>query len=150
MKKIKNLILRNKIMTLLVLISIILVVLILIIASQLVFTSSNPYGDRLDGIEKVEITDSNLKKLENKMLEDKKIKNADVYVKGRVINFIYTTDEKEHHSSIITNMDAVLNMLSKEEKEFYDIQIFIEGESDNLPIMGYKSNVNNSIVWVNR
>lgn len=150
MKKFKKLILRNKVMSILVLISIILIILILIVTSQLVFTSSNPYGNRLDGIEKVKLTTSDLEKLENKMLEESKVKEADNYVKGKIINIIYKTEEKADYQAIIKNAGEVLNMLSKKEKEFYDIQIFIEGDSEKLPIIGYKSNSSDSIIWTYR
>ena len=135
-------------MSILVFISIILVILIIILASQLVFKSSNPYGNRLDG--KVEISESNLNKFENKMLEESKVSKAEVYIKGKVINFIYKTEEKENFDLIIKNMDEVLDKLSKKEQEFYDVQIFIEGQSEKLPIIGYKSNTADSITWTNR
>ena len=133
---------------------IILVVLIvgLILLKNLLFsTSDGPiYGNRLDGIEDVEIADERFTEIESNLLVNDGVETADVYLEGKLINILIDVKELSIDESK-TILNKTLESFSDEEKEFYDIQYFVTEESDPeselYPIIGYKNKLSNIIVW---
>jgi hypothetical protein len=116
-----------------------------------VFPSSGPfYGNRLDGIDNVEISDNRITELESNLLRNDKVKSSDVLIQGKIINiFIDVEDMGADDAKKILN--DTLGDFSDAEKEFYDFQYFITNDSDKdseiYPIIGYKSKSSDTISW---
>ena len=98
------------------------------------------YGNRLDGIEEVEITDSKKEQIENSLKEDAITKEASVSVAGKIIEVIVTVQDDTTKDAAKALTTRVIDSLEDDEKAFYDIQIFIKKDTDasDFPIIGYK------------
>ncbi len=99
------------------------------------------YGDRLNGIDKVTLTDSYLKEITEKIKEDEKITSVKFDIKGKIINVIIkVTDEVDLVKAKIIPT-TILSLFKEEEVAFYDFEVFIESdnaEKVGFPIIGYK------------
>lgn len=152
----KRILSENKV--LLVLAIIIIVSLIVIGVSMVMYfytgNGKDEYGDRLQGIENVEILNDIDKKVAELYTDIAAFNEVVVNVKGKIIYI--NIDIKENLSLVDAQSLAIksLEAFSEEEKSFYDIQIIItakttEEESDIYPLMGYKNAKNSQVVWTN-
>ena len=150
-----NWIKENKLLS--ILIGIVLLFVIIIVCIMLKLLSGNntsEYGDRLDGIEKVQISKKTTDKLIKELKAEEKIKDV-TYVRdgkkqqGRLISVILeienaTVDEaKELGNKVLTYFDD-------EEKAFYDIQVYLDNvdeKNKEFPIIGYKHKTSEALVW---
>ena len=107
------------------------------------------YGNRLEGIEKIEITDSKKEQIENSLKEDSITKEANVSVAGKIIEVIVIVQDDTTIDAAKTLSTKVLNSLNENEKNFYDIQVFIKKDTDanNFPIIGYKHHAKENFSW---
>lgn len=152
----KRILSENKV--LLVLAIIIIVSLIVIGVSMVMYfytgNGKDEYGDRLQGIENVEISNDIDKNVAELYTDIAAFNEVVVNVKGKIIYI--NIDIKENLSLVDAQSLAIksLEAFSEEEKSFYDIQIIItakttEEESDIYPLMGYKNAKNSQVVWTN-
>ena len=107
------------------------------------------YGDRLDGIEEVEITDKKSDKIVSALEDDSAVKETSVSVSGKIIEVIITVQDDTSLDTAKALTPKVTDNLNKKEKEFYDIQVFIkkDTEASNFPIIGYKHHAKNDFSW---
>lgn len=130
------------------------IVLFVLLILYLVWTmlpnsSKSLYGDRLDGIEDVEISDSDLSKIEKALEKENGVASANADIKGRLINFVVKLDEGVDPTIGDTLGSVVVDKFSEEELEFYDFQIFLNGDLEQYPIIGYKHKTSDKFVWSN-
>ena len=152
----KRILSENKVLLVL---AIIIIVSIVVIAVSLVLyfytgNGKDEYGDRLQGIEDVQISDDINDKVADLYAENTAFNEVVVNVKGKIIYI--NIDIKENLSLVDAQSLAIksLDAFSDEEKNFYDIQIIItakttEEESEIYPLMGYKNAKNSQVVWTN-
>ena len=146
----KKFIKNNKVTTIAFIICVIFVVLVF--AIKLTFFPNEGtaiYGDRLDGIEKVEITDKQQKDI-IKSLEDKdEVKSADTDIKGRTLNVLITVNDDVELDPAKALTSSVIDNLKKDQTSFYDIQVFISKDNDDtrFPIIGYKHQNKDGFSW---
>lgn len=146
----KNFIKNNKVTVVAFIICVIFVVLVF--AVKLTFFPNEGtaiYGDRLDGIEKVEITDKQQKDI-IKSLEDKdEVKSADTDIKGRTLNVLITVNDDVELDPAKALTSSVIDNLKKDQTSFYDIQVFISKDNDDtrFPIIGYKHQDKDEFSW---
>ena len=146
----KNFIKNNKVTVVAFIICVIFVVLVF--AIKLTFFPNEGtaiYGDRLDGIEKVEITDKQQKEI-IKSLEDKdEVKSADTDIKGRTLNVLITVNDDVELDPAKALTSSVIDNLKKDQTSFYDIQVFISKDNDDtrFPIIGYKHQNKDGFSW---
>lgn len=102
--------------------------------------SNNKYGDRLDGIEKHKISSDTVNDIESSLKENDKVNDVTYDNEGRILNFIITVSNDMSTEDAKKLGDTILDKISDDDKEYYDIQILIdtEGDNDNYPIAGYK------------
>lgn len=107
------------------------------------------YGDRLKGIEEVELSNSQLTKIESTLKEDGAVKKIDASVAGKILEVIITVQDDTNLDKAKGLNTKILDLLSKKEKEFYDIQIFIkkDTEANDFPIIGYKHHAKDTFSW---
>jgi len=153
-KKLKDFYKRNRVYSILMIISIICVVAI-VVGVILYFvnqTNKDKYGNRLDGIESVLIKEDKLKGIEKKIAEDELVKEVNVDVKGKLIYIIISLKTGTHADSERI-AQASLEMFSEEEKAFYDIHytvVNLDKEiKENFPVMGSITAGNSVIKWTN-
>lgn len=116
-------------------------------------SSENKYGNRLDGIENVLITDEQIQNLKTEMDEIKDIKSINYKLKGRLI---YITIEVSNETAIDVSKgyaNKCLAYFTDEQTEYYDIQVSIKSdteESEVYPIIGAKHKTSKSFVWTEK
>ena len=100
------------------------------------------YGNRLDGIDKVKITDEKKNEIIKMIKEKAGIKDAKIDIQGKIINVSITASEKENTKEEMQKLcTEILLKFSSEEIKFYDFQFFIKNEDLNYNMIGYKNKI---------
>ena len=146
----KNFIKNNKVTVVAFIICVIFVVLVFVI--KLTFfpnEASAIYGDRLDGIEDVEITNNKQKTIEKALEERDEVKNASCDIEGRILNVIITVIDDVELDAAKGLTSSITDNLEDDQKSFYDIQVFISKDNDDtrFPIIGYKHQNKDGFSW---
>ena len=153
-KKLKSFYKNNRVYSILMIISIICIVAILVgvVLYFLGQTSKDKYGNRLEGIEKIEIKESKLNDIEKKITENELVKSTDAIIRGKLV-YITITLNTGTHADAESIAQSSLDLFSEEEKAFYDIQYIVYNADDsteeNFPIMGYIKAGSSVIKWTN-
>ena len=107
------------------------------------------YGDRLEGIEEVELSDKKLSSMSSAIEDDAAVKEASVSVAGKIVEVIITVQDDTTVDTAKGLNAIVLEQLDDDEKGFYDIQIFVKKDTDaaDFPIIGYKHHAKDSFSW---
>lgn len=126
------------------------IVLIVLIQIKNIFFSNEEeaiYGTRLEGIEKVKI--SNDKEEQVKSSLDETVSNATVRQAGRIINIILTVNNDVSVDTAKTYANQAIESFTDEQKKYYDFQVFIKKENDSneFPIIGYKQHNKETFSW---
>ncbi len=141
---------KNKFVIIAIGVFLILVVLVFQIATMFFPEEGTAlYGDRLDGIEEVELSNSKLTKIESNLKSDGAVKEAEVSVAGKIVEVIITVQDDTSVDTAKALNTKVLDSLSDKEKKFYDIQIFVKKDSEatDFPIIGYKHHAKDTFSW---
>ena len=134
-----------------------LVLLLIIIAffvMLLVGGSSNKYGNRLDGIEEVEISNDELDTIAIEMKEKEGINDVSIRIQGKIINVILTFNSDIDSKKAEEIATSTLESFSEEQLDFYNVQYFLTREStgeDDTPyvVTGNKHPSLDEIGWTN-
>lgn len=139
-----------------ILMSIVVICMIImgVILALLFFKSGkNKYGDRLDGIKKVKVTDKIKDQVISETDKDEKVTKTKIDVSGKTI---YVTIYLENVSTVIEAQGKVVNALNtfpEDIKKKYDIQfILLQEKTDKVPeikIMGCQNVLGTGLVWNN-
>ncbi len=146
----KNFIKNNKVTVVAFIICVIFV--ILVFAVKLTFFPNEGtaiYGDRLDGIEEVEITDKQQEDI-IKSLEDKdEVKKVSCDIKGRTLNVLITVNDDVELDPAKALTSSITDNLEEDQTSYYDIQVFISKDNDDtrFPIIGYKHQNKDGFSW---
>lgn len=98
------------------------------------------YGNRLEGIEEVEITKTQITDLEKALKENPIVKGVTTNIKGKIFNVIITIADKTKVADAKKLTEVVVKGIKQEQKEYYDIQVFLKNENEEAsgyPIIGY-------------
>ena len=107
------------------------------------------YGDRLEGIEEVEITSKEQDNIISKLEEKAEVKKAEVDIKGRILNIIITVNDDVELDAAKALTGTITDTLEKEQTSYYDIQVFVKKDNDDAryPIIGYKHQDKDTFSW---
>ena len=108
------------------------------------------YGDRLEGIEEIPIKSSEKKKLVSALEEKDVVKEVSTALHGKIFNVIIVVNDDVSKDSAKSIGNEVLNYLTEEQLDFYDVQVYVKKEDEkqnDFPIVGYKQNTQSSITW---
>ena len=147
---VNNFIKNNKVTVVAFIICVIFV--ILVFALKLTFFPNEGtaiYGDRLDGIEEVEITDKQQEDIIKSLEEKDEVKNADTDIKGRTLNVLITVNDDVELDPAKALTSSVIDNLEEDQTSYYDIQVFISKDNDDtrFPIIGYKHQNKDGFSW---
>ena len=151
MEKIKKWINKNKGLAILLLLTIIFVIILLIIFIELlVGGSSNKYGNRLDGIDKVKISNETYESVKKEVEDTELVEKVETRLQGKIV---YTTIELKDGITVEKAKEIATNTLdnySEEELKYYDFSFFLKwkGEEKDTVITGNKHHNLDSITWV--
>ena len=127
---------------------VLIILLFVLLNNDLGSDSSAIYGDRLDGISSVKISNSDKEEITKNIEESDKTESVEVSVQGKIlnVNIIIKKDTSRDDAKALANL--VTDKLSDDEKKFYDIQIFIDKEDDEaFPIIGYRHHGKTDFSW---
>ncbi len=156
MKKLKSMYKKNKVLFVLTTIAILcmLIIIIGLITSFYSGGGKSKYGDRLDGIEEVKLSNSFKMDLEEFYEDQTNVKSASVDVSGKIVYVVLDVDSKAAVAQAKEVANKGLKEFSEEELDFYDIQFILtcdeQKNSKTYPTMGYKNNTSSKVVWINR
>lgn len=129
----------------LIIVLIIIAVLIAVCSVFVVksFSDKDPnakYGNRLNGIDKVEITETRLKNVSEKLLDNKITKKANFNISGRIVKLFIEVKNDTDELSVQSLLTVILENFTEDEKSFYDFEVFITNESEKelYPMIAYK------------
>ena len=146
-----NFIKKNKLLTIFLILIIISIILVAILLMQLIGgNKKGEYGDRLNGIEKVEITSDIKNQLEKEIANEDLVTKVKYDLKGRLINIILNVKDEKEIDSIKEMGNKILSYFDEEQLSYYDIQILVNSdneESEKYPIIGYKHKTRDTINW---
>ncbi|MBE6152034.1 MAG: hypothetical protein E7165_01815 [Firmicutes bacterium] len=113
-----------------------------------VFLSSNggnKYGNRLNGIENVQITDLRFNSVKEKILGNKNTNDTYFGLTGRIIKIFIEVKSETDELTVQSLLNLILDNFTEEEKKFYDFEVFVTSEKDEelYPMIAYK-HCNNS------
>lgn len=98
------------------------------------------YGDRLDGINEVTITDNRKTDVINYIKEKEELSDANVSVRGKIINISITATTKELSLDKIKEyLLTIVDKFTDKEVAFYDFQFFVKNADANYNLIGYKN-----------
>ena len=105
------------------------------------------YGSRLEGRDKVEISDATKAKIEKKVAASTSI--VKVRIAGRIIYIAMTVVDGVDVGAAKELANSALEELSDSEKSYYDIQAIISSDTNNtqFPIIGYKHHSKAAYTW---
>lgn len=155
MSKIRKIWNENRV--LMVLAIILLICFITIIGVSLTYfygSSESEYGNRLEGIEKVQITKKDSDKIVKSLKSEEKVEKASLVNKGKMIYLTIGFEAGTPIEEAKLVADGAIELFNKDELEFYDINITIKAtgttEVPKYTIMGARNSGGSGIiVWNN-
>ena len=134
-----------------ILIFIILVIVTYILYNLFFINSSKPeYGNRLDGIELVEIKDDALNSIEKAVKEKKGVTDVTTNISGRTLDIVITVDNNMSLKDAKAIGNDSYKSLNEKQIKYYSIQIFMkktDAAQNNFPIIGYKQKETTNVIW---
>jgi hypothetical protein len=109
----------------------------------------NLYGNRLIGIEEYKIEESVFTNLKESLIKEDKISDVRINTSGKVINFILEINEGVKVEEAKLFASTILVAFTKEQREYYDLQLFLVSEDEGYPKIGYKHHTTLDFVWSN-
>ena len=152
MDKIKDWIKKNKGLSVILLLAVVfLIVIIVIFVELLVGGSHNKYGNRLDCINKVKISEKTYDGVKQEIEETGLTEEVETRLQGRIV---YTTITLKSDTSVDKAKEIASNTLdnyTSSELEYYDFSFFLKwkGEESDTVITGNKHHSLDTITWTN-
>ena len=121
-----------------------LLLIILLLGVYRFFMPANSdakYGNRLQGIEEVEVDKSQVKTVVKALEKDEQIQSAKVSVDGKTVNVILTVTGSTSVDDAKKKPDLVISNFSDDQKKFFDFEVFIKSAEgkEGFPLIAYKN-----------
>ena len=151
MEKIKEWAKNNKGLAIVILLSLVLLIVLIIMSIQLfIGGSSSKYGNRLDGINDVKISDDTYKGVKEEVEETGEVESIDIRLQGKIV---YTTIVLKSETSTDKAKEiasATLDNYSEKELKYYDFSFFLKWNTEDgeTVITGNKHHSLDEISWV--
>ncbi len=119
---------KHKLTTFIIFVYIVIIGFLFFIYNMFIGSNGMPvYGDRLDGIDEVPITDEQYNKIVTDLSsETNVISVSEPKLSGKILNVIITVGDNVETASAKSLAEKVDNNLTEEQKKFYDIEVFIK------------------------
>lgn len=142
---------KNKLLVTFIGLLIIFIILAIVLLTQLIGGNKNgEYGNRLNGIEKVEISSKTINQIEKDISTEELITKVKYDLRGRLINIIVTVKDEKEIDTVKEIGNKILTYFDENQLSYYDIQILVKSdnkESEKYPIIGYKHKTRDAINW---
>ena len=143
-------ILRKKTKLILALSFLVIIVLALCIVYETIFSNNNgKYGDRLDGIEKVNVKAKQKNEIKKNIESLEMSTSVNVYLTGKIVKVVVTVKDDVDLSKAKESYGKLMEKLSDDQKKYFDVQVFLKkkGKDDNFPTIGYKHHNKENVSW---
>lgn len=154
MKWIWNLIKRHKLLSIICFLAFIIILIMMYLFFSMFIGSNGKYGDRLEGIEEVELSKKDLTSVEDSLKENNEVTDASARVQGKII-YIHIEFTRETSLDRAKEIAVIsLEKFDEDEKKFYDFgfsltQVEQEGTEDKGFVVTGSKNANlDSISWI--
>ena len=151
MEKLKKWINKNKGFAIICALAFILfIIMVVIFVRLLVGGSSNKYGNRLDAIDKVKISNGVYESVKEEVKDVEGVNDVSVRLQGKIV---YTTIELSDSISADKAKEIAKNTLdnyTEDELKYYDFSFFLKwkGEESDKVITGNKHHNLEDITWI--
>lgn len=149
-----NFINKHKGLSMIIGLSLILFVIMLVIFISLFFgNGKDSYGNRLEGIEEVKLSNNFLTELKNTLKDKDEVVEANVRLQGKIVYIVLQLNPDVSVDNAKNISNSTLEKFSQEELDFYDISYLIKWEketeegTETSGIEGYKHPSKDSITW---
>lgn len=145
----------NRTLFILIVVAIVCIIISVILLFKYFYfgNGGSNYGDRLEGIENVRISDEKQNEVSSKIDEDALVQSSTVDITGKRVDIRIVFEEK---ASLIDAQGIALKSLdnfSDEEKAFYDFHFTLKQEAtektEGFLTMGAKNVNGSNLVWEN-
>lgn len=141
---------KNKKLTIIVGAIVVLLLLFLLVKGWLFPDfSKSLYGNRLDGIKDVPIEKNQVSTLKTNLTKESFVSNVDYELKGRLVNVEVTLHDGADKAKAKELGNKVLEEFTKEQKEYYDFQLFLTSSDYSINYIGYKHKTSKEFIWSN-
>ena len=119
---------KHKLTTFIIFVYIVIIGFLFFIYNMFIGSNGMPvYGDRVDGIDEVPITDEQYNKIVTDLSsETNVISVSEPKLSGKILNVIITVGDNVETASAKSLAEKVDNNLTEEQKKFNDIEVFIK------------------------
>ncbi len=151
-KKIKSWANKNKGFAIIIALGFILFLILLIIFFQmLIGGSSDKYGNRLDGINKVKISNETFEEVKKEVTDTELAEEVSTRLQGKIVYMTITLKGDTSKDKAKEIASATLDNYSEDELKFYDFSFFLrwKGEEGDTVVTGNKHHSLDSITWTN-
>ena len=154
MKKLGKFFKEHRVFTILMAVVLVCVILIATVLFRLFYDSKKgKYGDRLEGINKVELSEKKLDDIETKIIAEKNVLVAECRVQGKIVYIHITFDTPESLVEAQGTAQKSLENFSEEERAFYDFHFTLKKSStetsEGFLITGAKNKNGSGLLWNN-
>ncbi len=148
LNKLKKFILKNKLLSILILLFLLIFILGLVAIKILIFPSYkvSKYGNRLSNIESVKLDDTRFNEVKNDFGSVDGFSIDSFRLSGKIVNIIVKVDDEISTDKIKSNASKLVSSFSDDEKKYYDFQVFVT-KNDGLPMIGYKNKNSEGLSW---
>lgn len=141
----------HKFTAVVILVFVILVMLLFFTWKTFFSNSGNPvYGNRLDGIDAVEIKDADQNKIKEELKKNEKVKEVTTNISGRILDIVILVDDGLSLSNAKKIGNNSFKTLTDKQIDYYSVQVFIkksDEKKNDFPIIGYKQKGTKNLVW---
>lgn len=128
------------------------IVLLIVLLYKILFggTGASVYGNRLDGIDKVKISNKVIENIKTDLGANEEVEKVTYKLTGKIVNVIITVKDDTSLDRSKEIASKVLEYFDDDQKAYYDFQIFLNSgneESEIYPQLGYKHNTSDGFVW---
>lgn len=141
---------KKKAKLIIALVILIVLVLALCIVYESIFANNNSkYGNRLDGIEQVNIKTKEKDEIKKNIESLDVSSSVKVSLTGKIVEVIVTVKDDVDLGKAKEVYNKVFEKLTDEQKKFFDIQIFLnkKGKDESFPTIGYKHHDKDYMSW---
>lgn len=150
-KKVVKFVMKNKLLSVLLFLLILILILGLVAIKVLIFPSykTSKYGNRLDGIENVKLTETRVNEVKDKFEKVDGLTIDRFRLSGKIVNIYVIADDNISVDTVKSSCKKLIKSFSEEELKFYDFQVFVtgSGESKHYPMIGYKNKNSEGMDW---
>lgn len=143
----------HKVLLIVVGVILILFIVCFVILYKMFFSyGDDKYGDRLKNIKDLQISNYTVSKIETELKELENVESVKYKLSGKLISVIFNVEASLEKDLAKEYGDKVLEYFTDEEKNNYDIQIFMtcsSEEENEFPIIGYKKASKEALTWSN-